>query len=88
MNINIIKKLLNNKVNLTIFEIGAEGKIFNGGKNILKNTKYIYTEYSNLEWYEGQNNLYELLNILGQNWKLKKMFQDNVLLENKNFQEQ
>lgn len=63
---------------------GAEGEIIKSGKNILKNTKYIYTEYSNDEWYENQPNLETLIEILGKSWILKKEFKDNVLFENIN----
>jgi FkbM family methyltransferase len=63
---------------------GAEGEIFKSGKNILKNTKYIYTEYSNDEWYENQPNLQTLIDILGENWTLKEKFQSDVLFENIN----
>ena len=36
---------------------GAEDSVFRGAKNILKSTRYIYTEYSDVELYEGQQNL-------------------------------
>jgi FkbM family methyltransferase len=63
---------------------GAEGEILKSGKNILKNTKYIYTEYSDNEWYENQPNLQMLIDILGENWILKEKFQADVLFENIN----
>ena len=63
---------------------GAEGEIFKSGKNILKSTKYIYTEYSDNEWYEGQPKLQTLIDILGENWILKEKFETDVLFENIN----
>jgi len=63
---------------------GAEGEIFKSGKNIFKSTRYIYTEYSNDEWYENQPNLQTLIDILGENWTLKEKFEADVLFENIN----
>lgn len=40
---------------------GAESKVFEGAENILKKTKYIYTEYSDFEMYDGQKPLLDLL---------------------------
>ena len=44
---------------------GAEGQVFSGAKETLKNTDYIYTEYYNVPMYDGQLNLEELKTILG-----------------------
>jgi FkbM family methyltransferase len=39
---------------------GAEGDLVDGAMNVLRSTRYVYTEYSNDEWYEGQIVLAEL----------------------------
>jgi FkbM family methyltransferase len=44
---------------------GAEGQVFSGAKETIKNTDYIYTEYYNVPMYDGQLNLEELKTILG-----------------------
>ncbi len=68
---------------------GAEAKVFTGAAEILKNTRYVYTEYSNSELYEGQKPLdalikmlktYEVMDI----WPVEPM---NVLLKNVVFTE-
>jgi len=63
---------------------GAESLIFEGAKNILKKTRFIYTEYSNDEMYEGQKPLTELLKQLEtffvlDDWPIEP---SNVLLQN------
>lgn len=66
---------------------GAESLIFEGAKEILKKTRFIYTEYSNDEMYEGQKNLHELLRQLDtffvlDDWPIEP---SNVLLQNVEF---
>ena len=63
---------------------GAELDIFRGGKNALSKTRFIYTEYSNIEIYEGQANLPELLKHL-KNFKIIIRYQNDVLLKNTQF---
>lgn len=60
---------------------GAEDLVFEGAKEILQKTKYIYTEYSNIELYKGQVGLELLLSKLSS-FKVKKIYTSNVLLEN------
>lgn len=43
---------------------GAEGQVFAGGSETLKNTDYVYTEYYNVPMYDGQLNLESLKSIL------------------------
>jgi FkbM family methyltransferase len=43
---------------------GAEGQVFAGAPEILKNTDYVYTEYYNVPMYDGQLNLEDLKQIL------------------------
>jgi len=39
---------------------GAEGDLIAGGQETVANTHYLYTEYSDDEWYEGQPTLAQL----------------------------
>ena len=65
---------------------GAEDNVFLGAKNMLKqNIKYIYTEYSNREYYVNQKNLSQVMEFVGENWKIVTDFGTDVLIENKNF---
>lgn len=65
---------------------GAEKLLIIGGKKVLKNkVNYLYTEYSNKEYYENQPTLTELLNELGENWVIVQDFGSDVLLKNTNF---
>jgi FkbM family methyltransferase len=61
---------------------GCEDLVFLGGKNILKNTEYIFTEYSNTELYEGQKKLSDILEILPGKWEIRNDYGGDVLLEN------
>jgi 2-O-methyltransferase len=63
---------------------GAESDVFRGGKNALRNTRFVYTEYSDKELYQGQNNLEQLLKQLIQFVVFIK-YRDDVLLRNKQF---
>jgi FkbM family methyltransferase len=62
---------------------GAEDLVFSGGKEALKRTRYVYTEYSNVELYENQLNLTDLLKLFGDSWELVHDFGGDVLLRNK-----
>lgn len=63
---------------------GAEHLVFEGGKNILTKTKYIYTEYANNEQFHTQKSLDELLLILGDGWEVVNKWDYDVLLKNNN----
>jgi 2-O-methyltransferase len=63
---------------------GAEDKLIVGAKNVLKHTRYLYTEYSNKEYYDGQMGLTNIMNLLGNDWEILKDFGTDVLLRNKN----
>lgn len=60
---------------------GAEADLIRGGKNALKHTKYLFTEYCKNEHFEGQKTLKELCKML-PNWEMIDVFPDDVLLKN------
>jgi hypothetical protein len=62
---------------------GAEDLVFSGAKETLKRTRYVYTEYSNVELYENQLNLNQLLKLFGDSWEIVHDFGGDVLLKNK-----
>jgi len=62
---------------------GAEIDVIRGGRNALKNTRYLFTEYSNKELYEGQISLKHLLKELVE-FDVIVRYPDDVLLKNKN----
>jgi FkbM family methyltransferase len=62
---------------------GAEIDVIRGGRNSLKNTRYLFTEYSNKELYEGQISLKHLLKELVE-FDVIVRYPDDVLLKNKN----
>jgi FkbM family methyltransferase len=62
---------------------GAELDMINGGLHMFSNkVKYLYTEYSNDEIYEGQASLNQILAALGSNWRIVHDFKTDILLEN------
>jgi FkbM family methyltransferase len=66
---------------------GAEGDMIRGAFDTLKRTRYLYTEFSNYEMYDGQPNLNDILRLL-PGWEILKIYEtslrdDNVLLQNK-----
>jgi FkbM family methyltransferase len=63
---------------------GAEKELILGGLNTLnEKTKYFYSEFYNSELYEGQIPLKKILEML-PNFKIIKIYGNNVLLKNKN----
>jgi FkbM family methyltransferase len=62
---------------------GAEGEMVRGGKRALARTRYLYTEYSDDEMYEGQATLADLMGML-PGWKVVELWPDDLLLENQN----
>jgi 2-O-methyltransferase len=56
-----------------------------GGSRTLERTRYLYTEYSNDEMYEGQATLQDMLDLLPQ-FGVLELWPDNVLLVNRNLQ--
>lgn len=64
---------------------GAERDVFEGANDILRRTRYIYTEYVNAEHYEGEYTLPQLLLQLGDNWVIVEDYGGDVLLKNTAF---
>lgn len=62
---------------------GAESNVIWGGRNALRNTRYLYTEYSNKELYQGQLSLKQLLKELVE-FEVVIRYPDDVLLKNIN----
>ena len=62
---------------------GAEDLIISGGTRTLAKTRYLYTEYSYAEFYEGQLGLAELLAML-PGWEVVRLYYLDVLLRNAN----
>lgn len=65
---------------------GAEGDMARGGRELLARTRYLFTEYSDDEMYEGQATLTELLAML-PGYRVLELYEDDVLLENTRFAE-
>jgi FkbM family methyltransferase len=63
---------------------GAEGDVIRGGEQALRRTRFLYTEYSDDELYEGQPTLSEILALLPA-FRVLELWPDDVLLENRSF---
>lgn len=61
---------------------GAEGEMIRGGQQALAHARYLYTEYSDDEMYEGQVTLKEILDLL-PDFRVLELWPDDVLLENR-----
>lgn len=61
---------------------GAEGEMIRGGRRALSNTRYLFTEYSDDELYEGQISLAGILGML-PDFRVVELWAENVLLENR-----
>lgn len=62
---------------------GAEADLITGAAETLKRTRFLYTEYSNDELYEGQPTLKQILRWL-PSFAVVEVFPDDVLLQNRN----
>ena len=60
---------------------GAEIDVFRGGMNALAKTRFIYTEYGELEYYKGQYTLKKLLKYL-DHFEILIRYPGDVLLRN------
>ena len=63
---------------------GAEGDVISGAKQILQSARFLYTEYSNREMYEGQLDLHSILRML-PDFRIRNLYSKDVLLENTRF---
>lgn len=63
---------------------GAEDLIIRGGSQTLARTRFLYTEYSYAEFYEGQLDLTQLLALL-PGWEVVRLYYLDVLLRNTRF---
>lgn len=63
---------------------GAEGDVIRGGQRALRRTRYLYTEYSDDELFEGQATLTEILALLPE-FRVLELWPDDVLLANRSF---
>jgi 2-O-methyltransferase len=61
---------------------GAENLLFRGATETLQRTRFLYTEYSNRELYEGQLNLEGILTAL-PNFEVVRRYEGDVLLRNR-----
>lgn len=61
---------------------GAEGDMIRGGSRALARTRYLYTEYSDDELYEGQPSLAEIKALL-PDFSVIELWPGDVLLENR-----
>jgi FkbM family methyltransferase len=61
---------------------GAESDLVEGGSRLLRSSRYLYTEYSNDEWYEGQITLAQLRERL-PDFDLITRYPMDALFENK-----
>lgn len=63
---------------------GAEGEMVRGALDLLRRTRYLYTEYSDDELYEGQSTLDGILTLL-PDYRVVELWPEDVLLENRAF---
>lgn len=66
---------------------GAEKDIISGSVNMLHKIHYIYFEFYDMEIYEGQPKLSDILNILGPSWSIIEKAYAEILVENKNYKQ-
>lgn len=63
--------LKNTKIDFMWVDVqGAEDLVFSCAQETLKNTQYVYTEFSDFQLYEGQLNLTKLLALFGSDWEI------------------
>lgn len=63
---------------------GAERDMIAGGAEALQRTRYLFTEFDDEEFYEGQADRKTLLEML-PDWKIAATFDWNVLLQNEKY---
>lgn len=62
---------------------GAEGDLIKGATRTLARTQYLFTEFDDLELYEGQINKGMIMAMM-PGWEEVETFENNVLLRNRN----
>lgn len=62
---------------------GAEDMLLRGAvRSLEKSVRYLYTEYSNVAYYQDEPNLQGILQLLGPNWQVIRDYGSDVLLKN------
>jgi FkbM family methyltransferase len=61
---------------------GAERDLLTGGAHMLGRTKYLFSEFDDIEFYEGQANREEFMRLLPVGWEVVHVFEFNILLKN------
>lgn len=61
---------------------GAEDLLIAGAKKTLRITRYFYTEYSQENFYEDDNSLDKICQLLGPDWRLLRDYGTDALFEN------
>lgn len=64
---------------------GHELSVIRGGKSVLSRTKLLYLEYYNVEMYEGQPKVKDMLDELGPDWEIVEIWPSELLLRNKQY---
>lgn len=65
---------------------GCEYDMIEGAKNMIDNIGLMLLEYSDVELYEGQKLLNDILTLLGDNWELVIKTDCDVLVKNKKYE--
>ena len=60
---------------------GAEAELIAGGRETFKTARWFYTEYGNVEWYEGQPTLRQILELLPA-YVIHTLYPTDVMLRN------
>jgi len=80
---SVVRDLGIEKVDLIWADVqGAEADLISGGRQTLKKTRFLYTEYSDKELYAGQVNFHQLCALLPE-FKLMHRLPHDVLFKNK-----
>lgn len=67
---------------------GAEDLVIKGMGDMKDRIKYLYTEYSECQLYDGSLGKEEILNKLGSSWEIIKDFGNDILLKNNKYENQ
>lgn len=65
---------------------GCEYDMIQGAKKMIDNIGLMLLEYSDLELYEGQKKLKDILDLLGSNWELLIKTDCDILVKNKQYE--